>query len=92
MRSCYAVHVVRSVVTPETWKLHHLGIPVPDLDQAIEDYQTLGNATFQPEFLIDSAQMQEYLVYGKVPVITSSAVSSQSIRPVVSAAPPASNW
>ena len=66
MRSCYAVHVVRSVVTPETWKLHHLGIPVPDLDQAIEDYQTLGNATFQPEFLIDSAQMQEYLVYGKV--------------------------
>ena len=51
----------------ETWKLHHLGIPVPDLDQAIEDYQTLGNATFQPEFLIDSAQMQEYLVYGKTP-------------------------
>lgn len=51
----------------ETWKLHHVGIPVPDLDRAIEDYQTLGNATFQPEFLIDSAQMQEYLVYGKTP-------------------------
>ena len=59
-------NVIR-LVMPETWKLHHLGIPVPDLDQAIENFQTLGNATFEPEFLIDSAQMQEYLVYGKVP-------------------------
>ena len=70
----------------ETWKLHHLGIPVPDLDRAIEDYQTLGNATFQPEFLIDSARMQEYLVYGKTPdptVKTRGAWSRVSRRSAV---------
>lgn len=50
-----------------TWKLHHVGIPVRDLDQSIRDYQSLGTASFQPEFVIDSSKFAEYLVYGKTP-------------------------
>lgn len=50
-----------------TWKLHHVGIPVRDLDKSLEDYQALDMATFQPEFLIDSSKIAEYLVYGKTP-------------------------
>jgi catechol 2,3-dioxygenase-like lactoylglutathione lyase family enzyme len=50
-----------------TWKLHHLGIPVWDLDAAIESYTSLGVASFQPQFLIDSTKAAEYLVYGKTP-------------------------
>lgn len=50
-----------------TWKLHHVGIPVRNLDQSLEDYQSLGVASFQPEFLIDSSKAEEYLVYGKTP-------------------------
>ena len=55
-------------IVESTWKLHHLGIPVHDLDKSLEDYKSLGNATFQPEFLIDSSKNAEYLVYGKKPV------------------------
>ncbi len=50
-----------------TWKLHHVGIPVRDLDKSIKDYQSLGTTTFQPEFVIDSSKFAEYLVYGKTP-------------------------
>ena len=50
-----------------TWKLHHVGIPVRDLDRSLEDYKSLGMATFQPEFQIDSSRVEEYLVYGKTP-------------------------
>jgi methylmalonyl-CoA/ethylmalonyl-CoA epimerase len=50
-----------------TWKLHHVGIPVRDLDKSIKDYQSLGTASFQPEFVIDSSRFAEYLVYGKTP-------------------------
>jgi catechol 2,3-dioxygenase-like lactoylglutathione lyase family enzyme len=49
------------------WKLRHVGIPVRDLDKSLEDYQSLGIASFQPEFLIDSSTYAEYLVYGKTP-------------------------
>lgn len=49
------------------WRIRHLGIPVKDLDKSLSDYGALGNATFQPEFLIDSSKFAEYLVYGKVP-------------------------
>ena len=50
-----------------TWKLRHVGIPVRDLDKSINDYQSLGIASFQPEFVIDSSRFAEYLVYGKTP-------------------------
>lgn len=50
-----------------TWKLRHVGIPVRDLDKSIKDYQSLGIASFQPEFVIDSSRFAEYLVYGKTP-------------------------
>ncbi len=49
------------------WKLVHVGIPVRDLDKSMKDYQTLGTASFQPEFVIDSSKFAEYLVYGKTP-------------------------
>jgi methylmalonyl-CoA/ethylmalonyl-CoA epimerase len=50
-----------------TWKLRHVGIPVRDLDKSKKDYQSLGIASFQPEFVIDSSRFAEYLVYGKTP-------------------------
>ena len=50
-----------------SWKLHHVGIPVRDLDKAREDYQSLGLTSFQSEFVIDSSRFAEYLVYGKNP-------------------------
>lgn len=49
------------------WNLLHVGIPVRDLDKSLEDYRSLGLASFQPEFLIDSSKYAEYLVYGKTP-------------------------
>ncbi|MDP6376870.1 MAG: VOC family protein [Pseudomonadales bacterium] len=58
------------------WKLHHLGIPVSDLDQAMADYRGLGIASFGEPFLIDSSRAAEYLVYGKRPdpVVTTRGV------------------
>jgi len=50
-----------------TWKLLHVGIPVFDLDESIKNYESLGIASFQQEFLIDSSWFAEYLVYGKTP-------------------------
>ncbi len=49
------------------WKLHHLGIPVRDLDKSRQAYEALGVASLQTEFAIDSSKMAEYLVYGKTP-------------------------
>jgi len=50
-----------------SWKVRHVGIPVRDLDKSLEDYRSLGLASFQPEFIIDSSKFAEYLVYGKTP-------------------------
>jgi methylmalonyl-CoA/ethylmalonyl-CoA epimerase len=49
------------------WKLVHVGISVHDLDKSMEEYKALGVASFKREFLIDSSQFDEYLVYGKTP-------------------------
>lgn len=49
------------------WKFVHLGMPVKDLDESIENFKKLGIASFKPEFLIDSSKFEEYLVYGKTP-------------------------
>ena len=52
----------------EDWKLHHVGIPVRDLDQSLQDYEAFGDlASFGQEFFIDSSKNEEYLVYGKEP-------------------------
>jgi catechol 2,3-dioxygenase-like lactoylglutathione lyase family enzyme len=52
----------------EGWKLHHVGIPVRDLDQSMADYGALAElASFGQEFLIDSSKAAEYLVYGQQP-------------------------
>ncbi len=49
------------------WKLHHVGIPVNNLDVAMEAYTSLGVASFGQEFRIDSTASAEYLVYGRTP-------------------------
>ena len=49
------------------WTLHHVGIPVRDLDKAIAAFESLGVSEFQPEFQIDSSKAAEYLVYGQTP-------------------------
>lgn len=61
------------------WKLHHVGIPVMDLDGSLEAYASLPGASFGTEFRIDSSKAGEYLVYGAVPepaVITRGAMGS----------------
>jgi len=50
-----------------TWKLIHLGKPVRDLDKSLKNFESLGTATFNPEFQIDSSKYAEYKVYGKTP-------------------------
>jgi len=49
------------------WKFHHVAVVVRDMDKAIEYYQSLGIATFQPEFMLDSSTYTDYKVYGKTP-------------------------
>ena len=49
------------------WKLVHLGMPVQDLDKSMENFKAMGIASFKPEFMIDSSNFDEYLVYGKTP-------------------------
>ena len=49
------------------WKFHHMAVVVRDMDKAVEYYQSLGIATFQPEFMLDSSTYTDYKVYGKTP-------------------------
>ncbi len=53
----------------ENWRFHHMAIIVRDMDQAVEYYQSLGIATFQDEFMLDSSTYTDYKVYGKTPDI-----------------------
>ena len=75
----FTVDDLEEVTMESTWKLHHVGIPVRDLDKSLDDYKSLGMATFQPEFQIDSSELEEYLVYGKTPdpVVRTRAVLGQ---------------
>ena len=50
----------------KNWKLHHVTAVVRDMDKTIEYYQSLGIATFEPEFLLKSTDY-DYKVYGKTP-------------------------
>ena len=52
------------------WKFHHLAVVVWDMDKAVEYYQSLGIATCQPEFMLDSSRYTDYEVYGKTPDTT----------------------
>ena len=49
------------------WKFHHMAVVVRDMDRAVEYYQSLGIATFKPEFMLDSSTYRGYEVYGKTP-------------------------
>ena len=49
------------------WKFHHLAVVVRDMEKAVDYYQSLGIATFQPEFMLDSSRYSDYEVYGKTP-------------------------
>jgi len=49
------------------WNFHHMAVVVRDMDKAVEYYQSLGIATFQPEFMLDSSTYTDYKVYGKTP-------------------------
>ena len=51
----------------ENWKFHHMAIVVRDIDKGVKHFQSLGIATFQPEFMIDSSTFTDYKVYGKTP-------------------------
>jgi len=49
----------------KNWKLHHVGVAVEDIDKTIEYFQSLGIATFQPEFTIDNRTITDFKQYGK---------------------------
>ena len=49
------------------WRFHGLEMPVRDLDEAVEYYQFLGIATFEPEVMLDSSSIGGLEVYGKTP-------------------------
>ena len=49
------------------WKFHHMAVVVWDMEKAVEYYKSLGIASFQPEFILDSSQYISYEVYGKTP-------------------------
>jgi len=51
----------------DNWKFHHMAVVVQDMDKAVEYYQSLGIATFQPEFMLNSSTYVDYEVYGKTP-------------------------
>lgn len=49
------------------WTFHHMAVVVWDMDKAVEYYQSLGIAIFQPEFMLDSSRYTDYQVYGRTP-------------------------
>jgi methylmalonyl-CoA/ethylmalonyl-CoA epimerase len=49
----------------EHWKLHHVGVVVKDVDQAIEYYKSLGATVSKPEIIFDNRLYSEIEVYGK---------------------------
>ena len=51
----------------ENWRFAHVAVVVQDMDKAVEYYQSLGIATFRPEFMLDSSTYTDYKVYGKTP-------------------------
>jgi len=50
----------------KNWKLHHVTAVVRDIDKTIKYYQSLGIATFEPEFLLNGSDC-DYKVNGKTP-------------------------
>jgi len=58
------------------WRFHHVAVVVRDMDKAVEYYQSLGIATFQPEFMLDSSTYIDYKVYGK----TSDTIDKTRMR------------
>jgi methylmalonyl-CoA/ethylmalonyl-CoA epimerase len=49
----------------EHWMLHHVGVVVKDVDQAIENYKSLGATTSKPERIFDNRLFSDIEVYGK---------------------------
>ncbi len=56
-----------------SWRFHHVGVVVRDLDKAVEYYQSLGIFTFLPEVMLDSSTLIDYKVYGKTPATVQKA-------------------
>ena len=44
-----------------------MAVVVRNMDKAVEYCQSLGIATFQPEFMVDSSTFTDYKVHGKTP-------------------------
>ncbi len=49
------------------WRFRGIGMPVRDLDKAVEYYQSLGIATLQPEVMLDSSSCEDFTAYGRTP-------------------------
>ena len=46
------------------WKFHGMGVATRDLDKAVEYYQFLDVAEFQPEVVLDSGSSRDFRVHG----------------------------
>ncbi len=55
------------------WKFRGAGVVVRDLDKAVDYYQSLDVATFQPEVMFDSSELTDLKVHGKTPDTTARA-------------------
>ena len=50
------------------WKLRHVGVPVRDLDEAVEHFQSLGFTLVpRPEVVSGSDTYRDFKMYGKAP-------------------------
>lgn len=65
------------------WKFCGMGMPVKDLDKAVEYYQSFDIGTFQPEVMFDTSSMADVKVYGK----TSDTVVKARTRMITNIGP-----
>ena len=51
----------------KSWKFHHVGVAIRDMDKTVEYYQSLGIGAFEPEILFKSSDFVDFKVNGKTP-------------------------
>ena len=49
----------------KNWEFRHVGVVVRDMDKALEYYQSLGIATFEPEVTVEAKPHADWMSYGK---------------------------
>ena len=66
----------------KSWKLHHVGVVVSDMDKALEYYKSLGIATFEPEVTVETNSFADIMSYGKPADLIKLKIKMIKIGPV----------